>query len=222
MAWFRCSGGSGGGSAPIEFTKHKIVDNSSKTNTISFSEDYHNYDLLLFIVTCNSHSSTIEILTTPDIIDEIFDKSVSGSTHVLMFNENATNHYVVYKYNSNTEWVRQSQRDLDCIEAYGITCNKTINTTTIYQRGNISGTATTITSQTSLFDYDLILCSCCDGTYDDTLPCENIMNFMNITDIFNTINVSWNKYNSNNIYIRISEYGITSGNYFMIQGIKFT
>ena len=218
MTWYRA----GSGEPPVQFTKTKIVDNSSLSDTLAFSEDYHNYDLLLFKSTCSGDNNIIDILTTPDIIDEIFDKSVSGSTHVMMFNENGTNHYVVYRYVSNTEWVRQSQRSLDCIEVYGITCNKTINKTTIYQKGSIGLSTITITSSTNLFDYDLIFCSCCDSAYDDTLPCENTANLTNISGIFDSINVSWNKYNTNNVPVRITEYNISAGNYFMVQGVKFT
>ena len=219
MAWFNC----GNLNIPIQFTKTKIVDNASKTSTLSFSEDYHNYDLLLFRCVCSNDGNEFEVLTTPDIVDEIFDKSVSGSTHSLMFNESGTNHYVGYKYISNTEWLRFQNRYIDCTEVYGVTCNKTITKTTLYQRGNFSGTATEITIAGNFFDYDFILGSTCDGNYDDTVPCDSYINLLGISTLNTLINFKWVKYGDTSGWLKtLTSTKISSGNYFMVQGIKFT
>lgn len=220
MAWFNC----GNVSIPLQFTKTKIVDNASKTSTLSFSEDYHNYDLLLFRCVCSNESNKLsEYLTTPDIIDEIFTIAVSGSLHVIQFNENGNNHYVEYNFVSNTEWTKGDSRYLDCIEVYGITCNKTITATTIYQRGSLGSTDVEITSQDSLFQYDLILGAMSSASYDEVKVCDSYINLMgDITSISEQIQFSWNKYSQSLSSRFLTEHKMTSAVYFMVQGIKFT
>ena len=220
MTWYRA----GNGQTPIQFTKTKIVDNTSKTSTLSFSEDYHNYDLLLFRCVCSDESDKLsEYLTTPDIIDEIFTIAVSGSLHVIQFNENANNHYVEYNFVSNTEWTKGDSRYLNCIEVYGITCNKTITATTIYQRGSLGSTTVEITSQDSLFQYDLILGAMSSTSYDEIKANDSYINLMgDVTSISEQIQFSWNKYNQALNPQFLTEYKMSSGVYFMVQGIRFT
>lgn len=220
MAWYRA----GNEKPTVQFTKTKIVDNTAKTSTLSFSEDYHNYDLLLFRCVCSNESDKLsEYLTTPDIIDEIFRIAVSGSLHVIQFNENGNNHYVEYNFVSNTEWAKGDGRYLDCIEVYGVTCNKTVTATTIYQRGSLGLDAIEITSQDNLFQYDLILGAMSSGSFDEVKVCDSYINLMgNVTSISEQIQFSWSRYSQALSPHFLTEHKMTSAIYFMVQGIKFT
>ena len=225
MGWVQCinnNGGGGGGDLP-NFTATKIVDNTSKSSTLTFSEDYHNYPILYFVcewVNPNDPSirETHYFATTPDICDEIF----ANSSNALCLNILGTNKYALYRKTNNTSWSRYAQRDTDCIEIYGITCDKTVSATTLYQRGSTGGSNTTITSLTSLYDYDIIFFSTCTASWDETCVCELPYFKTNHPDFFEGGD-SWagNKYNSTSGII-ITEYAISSYQYYMVQGLKFT
>lgn len=223
MAWTEShlSSGGGGGDTPLEFTRTKIVDNSTLGNTLLFSEDYHNYNLLVFEIYHSSTNTTYELVTTPDIIDEIFDKSVSGSNRCILFNLQGTNIYVQYLYTSNTQWTLYNNGGIICTAVYGVTCNKTIVATTIYQRGNTSYSAVEITSVDDLFDYDLILGSVCIGNWDCTSPAFEYINLMNLSDLSSQVVYSWEVFNSRTSSKLLTPHKMSSGYYFMVQGINF-
>lgn len=225
MTWFLTDigqAGGGGGDLP-NFSATKLVDNTSKSATLSFSDDYHNYPILYFVcewVNPNDPSirETHYFATTPDICDEIF----LNSSNALCLNILGTNRYALYRKTNTTSWSRYAQRDTDCIEVYGISCDKTVTATTLYQRGDIGSSSVSITSVSSLYDYDIIFFSTCTSTWDETCVCEMPYFKTNHPTFFEGGN-SWagNKYNSS-AGIVVSEYIISSYSYFMVQGIKFS
>ena len=172
MSWYRCDISSGGGGGPITptFTETLICDNSSVSNTLTFTEDWHDYDFLKFKLSNSSSGIITYITTTPDIIDEIF--TISSSK--ILFNEYCNTQYATYIESSDPLiWTRRIQRNVDVIEVKGLTAtNCTVSTEWIYKRGSISPDATTvITSPHNFESYDEIYVATCDNDSDDTMPC---------------------------------------------------
>ena len=219
MAWYRCeygTGGGGGGGITPSFSKTVLCDNTQALATsITLSDDYENYDLVRFTIWNTSNSRNSYIVTTPEIINNIFTYS-SGR---LNFNELGNNKYCYYTKTSNTEWTRGGSRDLLISKVEGLTAtNCTVTKTTIYNRQAITNSEVSITSQSSLFDYDLILMAACDGNSTETQPCYFTLHPYN-GDVSTYL---FNSYNTYPTIITLSEYGMSAAKYHMVQGIKFT
>ena len=211
---------SGGGSDEPQFTETLICDNTALNSSLSFSDSYTNYEFIKFVIYNSSSQRYTEILTTPEMIANSF----SYSNNLFNLNEVGNDQYCCY----NSSWSRTGKRNCDVYKVYGLNCsNKTTSKTTLYDRQGISTSAVTITSATSLFDYDYIIFGSCTGSYDETEPCNEVFKVKNdAEDIFgrkiSTRPLFTNAYNRLGS-VRLSEYEISSwSNYFLVQGIKFT
>lgn len=204
-----------------QFTETKIADNSSHASSFTLSEDYGNYDMVK-IVWYESASSSGFLYTTPDILDEIF----SVGAGKLCINKPSTNYYVCYT-KSGLTWTQTNQRNIYVHEVYGVTfTNCTMTATDLYKRGASTTTRYSITSQTSLKDYDLFMMSSIHNTDgSETMPTTWLYQYPkeNMSEAFSCpVPTVLQEYNANDEAFVISEYGMTSARYFMVQGVKFT
>lgn len=212
---------SGGGSFTPTFTETLIADNTAHASSFTLSDSYSNYDLVK-IVWYESASSSGYVVTTPDILDEIF--TTAGK---LCINKLNTNLYVCYS-KAGLTWTQTNQRTIFVHEVFGITLtNCTMTATDIYKRGGMSVNAVTITSLTSLKDYDLFALSSqhnSDGT--ETMPCSWFIPYPDPdpleTAFGNPQPCVLEEYNQNNESFYMSEYEMTAAKYFMVQGLVFT
>ena len=213
----------GGGEEPFvpQFSETKIADNSSHASSFTLSEDYANYDMVK-IVWYESATVSGFLYTTPDILDEIFSVGVGK----LCINKPSTNYYICYS-KSGLTWTQTNQRNIYVHEIYGVTfTNCTMTATDLYKRGASTTTKYAITSQTSLKDYDLFVMSSIHATDgSETMPTTWLYQYPkeNMSDAFSCpVPTVLQEYNANDEAFVISEYGMTSARFFMVQGIKFT
>lgn len=218
MTWFRCGLS---GTKGVIFNHKLILDNSSHSSNIEFSKDYHYYALLEIVIFNSSTSKRTSIITSPEMIDNIFTYS---SNH-LNLNEFGNNQYCEYEASSTLEWVMVNNRNCVIDKIYGIECNKTISKTALYNKEGISAaTEIPITSVDSFLEYDLILFSTCDGNPSETQPCVLYAEMPKANKIKtqgDNITFVYNRYGA--YYpINISEHLIEASKYyFYVQGIKF-
>lgn len=226
MAWFEShlNGGGGGGGAQLTFNKTSVVD-KTKFPDLSFNEDYTTYELLLFVYSDPEDSKTIEVLTTPEIMEEayaIYNNAYGvfecwrPKTGTITYG----NHYARYKKVDNKNWQQINYRNLALVDVYSVTCNKTIVKDDIYKRGGTS-TGLVPISHNNILENDLILF----GTAENGLCSMNssFLNLMNgMTDIFSTVGYSLQRFNTSSLYSEIDNNSMTDNYYFMVQGIKFT
>lgn len=212
-----------GGETPFVplFTETKIADNSSHASSFTLSEDYGNYDMVK-IVWWESASSSGFLYTTPDILDEIF----SVGAGKLCINKPSTNYYVCYG-KSGLTWTQTNQRNIYVHEVYGVSfTNCTMTATDLYRRGASTTTKYAVTSQTSLKDYDLFMMASIHNTDgSETMPTTWLYQYPpeNMSEAFSCpVPTVLQEYNANDEAFVISEYGMTSARYFMVQGITFT
>lgn len=217
MGLYRCGMKKSDG---VVFNRTKICDNSNLSSTLTFTEDYHNYPLVCITIYNNSTGLNTSIVTTPDIIDAIF----TYSNNTINFNEFGNNQYCNYNKVNNTSWERYHQRNCDVISIYGITCNKSITHHTLYNKeGYTASTEVSINTVESLFDYDFIFFSVCDGDSSETQPCINYA-IMPGRDEFSPdktlIPYVYNRYD-NYYELNIKEHNIEGSKYyFCVQAIK--
>lgn len=215
MGWTQCisNNGGGGGSG---WSKTLLASNSAQGSTLSLSDDFHNYDLIEFV--CKSPESgnpsyglTYRYLTTPDILDSMF----TYSNNTICLNIINTNYYVCYTKSSNTSFAQANNRSLICIAVNGFKYSGTVTKDTLYERQGIGGSDVAISSQDSLFDYDLILFSTNTADNTETVICTN--------PVYKSedYNPKLNRYNSAQ-NCTVSQNAITSYRYFCVQGLKFT
>ena len=212
---------SGGNPFVPTFTETLIGDNTAHAASFTLSEDYGNYDMVK-IVWYESASSSGFLYTTPDILDEIFTIGVGK----LCVNKPSTNMYACYT-KSGLTWTQTNQRTLFAHEIYGVTfTNCTMTATDLYKRGASTTTKYAITSQTSLKDYDLFMMASIHATDgSETVPSTWLYQYPpeNMSTAFSCpVPAVLQEYNANDEAFVISEYGMTSARYFMVQGIKFT
>lgn len=171
MSWYRCDISSGGGGGPITptFTETLICDNSSVSNTLTFTGDWHGYDFLKFKVS-NSSSGVITYITaTPDMVDKIF----LYSSDLILFTEYHNDQYVTYEISSNPlVWNRHGRRNLDVVEVKGLTANNcTVNQEFIYCKQAIGQIKEAVIAPHDFNTYDEIYVASCTGATDETMPC---------------------------------------------------
>lgn len=170
MSWYRCDISSGGGGGPITptFTETLICDNSSVSNTLTFTGDWHGYDFLKFKLSNSSSGIITYITATPDMVDNIF----LYSSNLILFNEYKNNQYAVYKISSDPlVWNRAYQRNMDVVEVKGLNANNcTVNQEFIYCKQGISLIKETIIAPHDFDTYDEIYAASCTGATDETMP----------------------------------------------------
>lgn len=150
MGWVECISQGGGGGSSVSyplFTKTLIGDDTSVTGTFTLTEDYHDYDLVLF------ETQSFIAIATPNSIDACFTSPSSRLT----VNSEGTNQYGTYNKSGDT-WTRTNTRNISIIRVWGLTCtNGTLTETQIYKASSLSPYNVTITSQDDLLNYDFII-----------------------------------------------------------------
>ena len=210
------SGGGGGGTEP-EFTATKICDNTSLALSLTFTDDYTNYDFLKFIIYNSSSQVYTEIITTPEMVTNAF----TYSENRFNLNEFANTQYCCYQKDTNTGWTRTNNRGCDIYEVYGLTCsNLTVNKTTIYNQETHTSSEITITSATSLFDYDYLFVSTCSGDKTETQPCYDAVYPKGLFGR-DSKSVLLTRYGNSGM-VTLSEYQLGAWRYFFVQGITFS
>lgn len=214
----RIQGGTKTSNFSPESTETLIADNTSHLESFTFTEDYHNYTILKFVVVRNSDDTIkTHYFMTPGMVDAVFQYS----SNRLNFNEVRTNYYVVYTKSENT-WSQYGSRSIKIESVYGLTfTNCTLDTTVLYSRQAITGGNVTFTPAegTSFYDYDRILFSTCTGDSTETQPC--FLPFRNdLTDFGEDPIIIINSYN-NATPVVITDTTITSFRYFYVVGVKF-
>ena len=213
----QAGGGGGGGSDEPEFTSTKICDNTSLALSLTFTDDYTNYDFLKFIIYNSSSQVYTEIITTPEMVTNAF----TYSENRFNLNEFANTQYCCYQKDTNTGWTRTNNRGCDIYEVYGLTCsNLTVNKTTIYNQETHTSSEITITSATSLFDYDYLFVSTCSGDKTETQPCYDAVY---PKGLFGRTSkpVLLTRYGNSGM-VTLSEYQLGAWRYFFVQGITFS
>ena len=203
------SGGGGGGGMPT-FTETVIATGTSG-GTVTFTDDYHDYDLLTIKCINSDNSNVTELLVSPDLIDSVFDISRD-----LVCNEYQNNVYCVYRKTSSTEWQRVEARNLYISEVIGLVCdNYTLTETELYNRGSY-GTSSVTISGTDFLDYDfLLIASSVDGIQPNSI--------FNAKPAFvdSVYKIVVTPYNSA-IGANVTDIEISSAPYHYVGGIKLT
>lgn len=203
-------------------TKTLIVDNTSLTNTLTFTESYTNYDFLEMVTYNSSSQKETSFLVTPSMVTASF----TYSSNLMNFNEFDSDQYVCYKKTSDTVWTRNNSRNLNIKTIHGLTLsNATKTETELYSREAISGSNVALTPPAgkTFYDYDYILFMTCTGSSDETQPCNSV--FMNpvkdcMFDTFVSKTININKYNTYQSST-VEADSITSYRYFYVVGLNF-
>ena len=213
----------GGGNTP-QATQTMICDNSSLGSTLTFTDDYENYDLIKFVVYRSDVQNTFVFYATPAMINACWQYS----SNRINFNQPYGNNFVCYQKSSNTSWSRYGVRNMAVQYVYGLTfTNCTVAETELYNRQGIGSSAVTFTPPTgeSFLDYDFILFMTCTGNSDETQVNLEVFQPGVEKDIFGSDNVKENavtvyRYNTGGTVATVTENTITSYQYFYASGLK--
>lgn len=201
---------SGGGGGMPTFTETVIATGTS-AGTLTFTDDYHDYDLLTIKCVNSDNSNETELLVSPDLIDSIFDINRD-----LVCNEYQNNIYCVYRKTSSTEWQRVEARSLYISEVIGLVCdNYTLTETELYNRGSY-GTSYVTISGVGFLDYDFLLIA---SSIDGIQP-NSIFNAKPafVDSIYRIVVTPY----SQAIGASVEDTEISSAPYHYVSGIKFT
>lgn len=141
------------------WTETKLVDNSGLASSITFSEDYHNYQMLRFVI----YNSSTQIYDSIFVLPSGIDKAFTYSSNKFCINQQITgytNQYVTYQEDSLLSWSRTENRNCNVYEVYGMTfTNATMTAEVIYSRDALTSGNVTPTPPTgkTFFDYDAII-----------------------------------------------------------------
>lgn len=204
------------GDDPI-FTETVIADNSGESASFTFDEDYHDYDFVEITFKNTSTSAKFSLWTTPNAIDAC----LGGVAERITVNFTSTNIYATYteSVSGNTiTWTRSGSRTCIITEISGVSCtNKTVSETEIYEASALSSTALSITTQESLFDYDLLVMVCNASDRTEVVP-SNTLYPTNYPSGFGI--VFFQLYN-NWTRVYITENELSSARYYFVSGIRF-
>ena len=217
------SGGGGGGNTP-QATQTLICDNSALGSSLTFTDDYENYDLIKFVVYRSDVQNTFVFYATPAMINACGQYS----SNRINFNQPYGNNFVCYTKTSNTSWSRYGVRNMAVQYVYGLTfTNCTVAETELYNRQGIGSSAVTFTPPTgeSFLDYDYILFMTCTGNSDETQVNLEVFQPSIEKDIFGSANVKEDtvtvyRYNTGGTTATVTENTITSYQYFYASGLK--
>lgn len=209
MAYFRCIGGASASGIELEKTLLGTGSNSSSDVTITLLHDYHDYDFIMFEYIYSSNSKyNINILTTPEIMDESFTNGYSNYLNM----GGAGGDLVYIAKVSNTEFTFKGGLSGSGYikNIYGCKINANISKTMLYARGSVANTNVTPEIENFL-DYDIIVMSTCsDRTklgYYPTFCSKSLKGFVNGGYMY-----LWDE----------NTHKVSQEKYFAIQGIKFT
>lgn len=203
-----------------EVTTDLICDNSALTDTLTFTEDYEDYDFLKFeLVNPSYNNRQTDIWTTPEVINNIRQYS----SNKVNFNEFANNQYKCYTVTSNLSWAHYASRNLVVKFVYGVKItNAIVQKTVIYNREAISGTVINdITSDVPYISYDYIFFATCTGDSTETQPCINLVRLDNYKLFNQTYTMLSTNYYNGSDNLQIYEYEMDNFNGgFYILGVK--
>lgn len=214
---------SGGGELFVpEISETLICDNEGAeyNDPIILTEDYHNYDFIKFVMYDSQDDIDIIILTSPEAMDNIF----LYSSNRMCLDKFDSNYYYCFTKTSNTQFEYYARRNCTIKSIYGITgINCEFNKTVIQNREGIGSSQVSITSATSLFDYDFLMFTTCTNDSTETLPAANNPFYIN-KNLFNTntYDLMIHKYNSYSS-LNMTEYSLQSWYYyFYVEGVTIT
>ena len=156
------------------WTETKLVDNSGLATSFTFSEDYHNFQMLRVVI----YNSSTQIYDSIFVLPSGIDKAFTYSSNKFCVNQQITgysNQYVTYQEDSLLSWSRTGNRNCNIYEIYGMTfTNATLTTEVIYTRDAIANSNVTPTPPTgkTFFDYDAIIYMCCTTDTNITHFCK--------------------------------------------------
>lgn len=219
--------GGGGGTITPEYTEELIADNSSLADSFTFSEDYHNYEMLRVVLynTSNQHYES------QFIVPEGIDQAKTYSSNKINFNmmEEATNsnQYVAYTISSDTAgltWSRYGRRNVTLYAVYGMSfTNVTLTKTIIYSRGAIGATSVTPAppETKTFFDFDAIVYMSCTANADETQFARDWY-MKDVVSMYNEMYFRrFIRYN-NIFYVTITPTSIGTQSYFYVVGLNFS
>lgn len=230
MAFLRSGGvllqqGGGGGSDPI-FSSALICDNTAEsTGTLTFTDDYENYDLLDIELYNTSSLLDFHIMTSPSVISAI----LNTNSRYINFNEIGGNQYKCYNVSAdNLTWSHAGSRNVIIKSVHGLTCtNKTVTTTEFYKRNSIVPVTATIAPVEDLSDYDYIFLGIGDGSWDQIQP-SNVPIYINKASEDCSLSI-WHRYGNAGLPVYVSNHSISApdysgNNYYILcaYGVKFT
>lgn len=202
----------GGGGLPT-FTETTIATGTSG-GTVTFTGDYHDYPLLIIRCTNSSTGAVTDLLSSPDMLDAIFDVT----SNEIVFNEAGNNQYGSYIKNDATTWNRVGARNLYVSEVIGLTCdNYTITETEIYNKGSYSAAWQEITG-TGFLSYDMLLIALSiDGVQPNVAIVSN--NFLgSVVGSYGSIITPYNS----SYPLTVTDTKLSSAPYHYVGGLKFT
>lgn len=217
---------SGGGGNTPQATQTLICDNSALGSSLTFTDDYENYDLIKFVVYRSDIGNQFTFYMTPAMINAM----AQYSSNRINFNQPYGNNFVCYTKTSNTAWTRYGVRNLAVKYVYGLTfTNCTVTETELYNRQGIGSSNVTFTPPTgeTFFDYDYILLATCTGNSDETQVNLEVFQPDIEKDIFGSDNADENsvrvyKYNQGGTFVTVTENTITAFSYFYACGLKLS
>lgn len=205
-------GGGGGGSGLPTFTETVIATGTS-AGTLTFTDDYHNYPLLIIRLENEYYTSNVtDLLVSPDLIDSIFDISRD-----IVVNEFQNNQYGNYAKTSATVWTRTAARNVYISEVIGLTCdNYTVEETELYNKGSYDTQDRTI-SGTDLFDYDMfVIASSVDGIQPNSIATQKPIG---LSGSYYKLGITpYNRFS----WITVTDTELSLAPYHYVGGIKFS
>lgn len=205
-----------------EFSETLLIDNSNYDTSFTFTDDYHNYDIVKVII-CNPGSGEIfgVIHTTPSTLDKCF----SFAWGLVCFDRHDSSDHCDYTQNGLTWTISDQYRSTNCIikEIYGIKCtNGTAVETTIHDHNSLSNPLITINYDGSFkdeFDILFICANSTDGDADEIMPTINQI-YTDTLFYRDSVGITLNRYNNYN-NITFTDNSLSSWYYFFVVGLKF-
>lgn len=209
--------------AEPQFSETVLYENqtSAAEDTVTLSEDYHNFDIIEFICydTDNGNSS---YYATPNMMEHM----ITDNTPYINLNVTNTNHYITYQISSNTQLTRSAQRVLYVTKIVGLNCsNGTLVETEVYSRTK-ANTWVSIETELNLFEFDLILAQTTTGSWnecninDTIFLCSN-SKYLGSNNIKNQLNQWQISYYSGFNVIDLTEHTMSNGRWYYVAGLKF-
>ena len=205
-----------------QFSETILYENqtSAAENTITLSEDYHNFDIIKFYC-YDADNGNSSYFATPDMLDHM-----KTDNPYINLNVTHTIHYITYKIDSNTQLTYSAQRALYVTKIVGLNCsNGTLVETEIYSRAK-TNTWVSIETELNLFEFDMILAQTTTGNWDecninDTIFLCSNSKYLGSNDIKNQLNQWRVSYYSDFHVVTLTEHTISSCLWYYVTGLKF-
>lgn len=205
-----------------KFSETLLIDNSNYNASFTFTDDYHNYDIIKVII-CDLNSGDVfaVIHTTPSTLDKCF----SFAWGLVCFDRYDSTDHCDYTQNGLTWTISDRYRSSNCIikEIYGIKCTNGVAVeTTVYDHNSLSNPFVTVNYDGSFkdeFDILFICANSTDGEADEIMPTINQI-YTDTLFYRDSVDIILNRYNNYN-NITYTDNKLSSWYYFFVVGIKF-